>query len=62
LRAGLEVLLFVIGDCEQDATDERRLFYQVERGEWSVRLAVALDRLGQIDSIDDRLDAEHDVA
>lgn len=45
LRASLEVLLFVLGECELESNDDRRLFYQVERGEWSTRLGTALDRL-----------------
>jgi hypothetical protein len=47
LRAALEVLLFVIGDCELDAESERRLFYETERGEWSKQLSVALEKLDQ---------------
>jgi hypothetical protein len=48
LRASMEVLLFVLGECELDATEDRRLFYQTERGEWSSRLMVALDRLSTL--------------
>src|SRR5262249_48543738 len=55
LRASLEVLLFVLGECELDATADRRLFYKSERAEWSNRLTVALDLLEKIDSIDDLL-------
>ncbi len=47
LRAALDVMLFVIGDCELDAEAERRLFYETERAEWSKRLSVTLDRLEQ---------------
>jgi hypothetical protein len=57
LRATLEVLLFVIGDCELDASDDGQVFYQLERGEWSKRLTVALDRLGHVDNIADQLEA-----
>jgi hypothetical protein len=53
LRAALEALLFVIGDCELDASDDRRLFYESERAEWSKRLSVVLDRLDQIENIED---------
>jgi len=49
LRAALEIVLFVLGEAELDATDERHLFYQGERFEWSKLLEVALDRLDQID-------------
>lgn len=45
LRSALEVLLFVIGECELDANDDRRQFYEGERNEWSIRLNRALDRL-----------------
>jgi hypothetical protein len=62
LRAAIEVLLFVIGECELDADDERQLFYETERGEWSSRLRVALDRLDRIDSAeDDSLVSEDDT-
>ncbi len=53
LRAGLELLLFVIGECELDATDDRRSFYQSERGVWSNQLNPALDRLDQADNVRD---------
>ena len=54
-RAALEVLLFVIGECELDATSDRRLFYETERGAWSEGLSIALDRLALVD---DEVDAE----
>jgi hypothetical protein len=44
-RAAIEVLLFVIGDCELDSSDDRRIFYETERGVWSARLNAALDQL-----------------
>lgn len=47
MRAALEVLLFVIGDCKLDANRDARLFYDVEVAEWSTRLDPALDRLDQ---------------
>lgn len=53
LRASLEVLLFVIGECELDASGERRLFYQTERAEWSTRLNVVLNLLDEIDSTEE---------
>jgi len=58
LRASLEVLLFVLGECELDANDDRRLFYRSERGEWSTRLATALDRLHQIVGLADIIAAD----
>ncbi len=42
IRQALEVLLFVLGKSEIDASDDRELFYQSERQEWSRRLNVAL--------------------
>lgn len=61
LRAGLEVLLFVMGECELESVDDRRRFYEVERSEWSRRLNTALDRLGEIDASDiEELDDEGD--
>ena len=45
----LELLLFVLGDCELDSNDERQLFYETERAEWSKVLNVALDRLEHIE-------------
>lgn len=53
LRAAIEVVLFVIGQCELDSTDERQLFYQNERVEWSRRLDVVLNRLETIDSAEE---------
>jgi hypothetical protein len=47
LRYGLEVLLFVMGDCELSAEGDRKLFYQTERQEWSKWLNIALDRLSK---------------
>lgn len=51
LRSALEVLLFVLGDCELDATtDDRKDFYQQERALWSNKLEVSLNQLRQTDS------------
>jgi hypothetical protein len=52
-RACLEVLLFVLGETELEATKERRLFYEGERQEWSKRLSVALDLLEDMDSVEE---------
>ena len=62
LRAALEVMLLVFGDCEADAGGQRRLFYASERVEWSRRLAVALDILAEIDGIDEQAPAEEALA
>lgn len=45
VRYALETLLFVLGTCEVQSTDERHLFYQTERNEWSRRLTAALTKL-----------------
>jgi hypothetical protein len=44
-RNALEVMLFVMGDAELDATEDRQRFYEVERSVWSGRLSIALDLL-----------------
>ncbi len=62
LRSALEVVLFVIGDCELDATSERRLFYESERVEWSKQLNVALERLGHHEATEDDESAEDEMA
>lgn len=48
IRQALEVLLFVLGKSEIDATGNLELFYQSERQEWSRRLNVALAKLGVV--------------
>lgn len=50
LRAALEIVLFAIGVGEIDAEGDRLLFYETERGAWSIRLDLALAQLEQIDS------------
>ena len=56
LRAGLDLLLFAIGDSMEDASDEARRFYMAEIPSWSDKLDVALDHLSQIQNPTD--DAE----
>ena len=55
LRAGVELLLFVLGEGELDASDEdRRLFYKTERqAQWSQRLGVVLEVLNRQSNVDD---------
>jgi Histidine kinase-, DNA gyrase B-, and HSP90-like ATPase len=48
LRAGLEVLLFVLGTSELDASSDYELFYRQERRTWSERLEIALTKLGEV--------------
>jgi Histidine kinase-, DNA gyrase B-, and HSP90-like ATPase len=56
LRAGLEILLWALGETEVDADPEsdRRRFYEAERPQaWSPYLKDALVSLRQIETIDD---------
>jgi len=48
-RASLEILLFVIGECELDSQSnpDRKLFYASERQEWSLLLSSALELLSR---------------
>ena len=46
LRAGLELLLFAIGQCELDATNSVKAMYVSEKIEWSNRLSILLGLLG----------------
>ena len=59
-RAGLELLLFAIGQCELDATGAVRVVYMSERIEWSTRLNMALTLLDEhvdlVRETDDDLD------
>lgn len=48
LRYALEVVLFVLGESELEATQERRKFYESERAHWSTQLNTALDDLNDI--------------
>jgi hypothetical protein len=57
LRASLELLLFVIGECELDALGDRNLFYRTERSEWSKQLTIALELLNDIANVRDQLNA-----
>jgi hypothetical protein len=61
LRSGLELLLFVIGECELDASDDRRRFYESERAEWSRLLSAGLDRLREVDAADMEQESEDDL-
>ena len=62
LRAALEVLLWVLGECELDASDDRRRFYETERAVWSNRFGLTLDILDTVRSIDEELaNAEPDA-
>jgi hypothetical protein len=45
VRAGLELLLFAIGQCELDSTDTARALYMSERFEWSKILNITLTLL-----------------
>jgi hypothetical protein len=60
-RYGLEITLFVLGDCELRASPEVQAVYESERAEWSKYLNLALDRLSQWENASDNLasDVEH---
>jgi hypothetical protein len=49
----IELLLFVLGECELEARGDRSLFYRSERAEWSKRLDIALALFDRNDSVDD---------
>lgn len=55
LRAALELLLFVLGECELDAREDKRRFYETERAVWSILLDTKLDRLDQIRSVENAM-------
>lgn len=58
VKTALELLLFAIGSCELDATEDGELFYQVERAEWSKRLKVTLALLDRREPVEDAESAE----
>ncbi len=62
LRAGLEVLLFSVGEAELDAlgNQDKSNFYHVEKIAWSERLEVALDVLHRFGHDDDIIDSSDD--
>ncbi len=53
VRSALEVLLFVLGDCELSAQEDLERFYQRERSQWSSEMNLILDILDERDSVDD---------
>jgi hypothetical protein len=57
VRAGLEVLLFVLAERELEARGEAETFYKAERGRWSERLRHALDALVSQDTMMDKASA-----
>lgn len=61
VKTALELLLFAIGSCELDATDDMELFYQTERGEWSKRLKIALALLDRREPLE-AAEAANDAA
>lgn len=62
LRAGLEVLLFSLGEAELDAlgNQDKTSFYHVEKIAWSERLEVALDVLHRFGHEQDLVDTSDD--
>lgn len=47
VRAGLELLLFVLGSCEVEASTDGRIWYSSERVDWSRKLGAALTKLDE---------------
>lgn len=61
LRTSLELLLFALGSCEQDAEGSGRFWYASERVEWSKRLAATLSQLEEhVDVTSDEPEVGHD--
>ena len=53
VRYALEALLFVMGECEIRAKEERQMFYEQERQSWSVNLNTTLKALEEWNTADD---------
>jgi len=53
VKSALELVLFALGSCEVDAVDEKELFYQTERTEWSSKLNIALELLDKREPVED---------
>src|SRR6266850_833510 len=53
VRYALETLLFVMGECELRAKDERRTWYEAERALWSTNLSTGLKALEEWDTSED---------
>lgn len=53
LRAALELMLFVIGECKLDTTEERQEFYLEEIQAWSIMLTSKLGELGRSFKVED---------
>ncbi len=62
LRAALELLLFVLADCEADAQGDIALLYESERQEWSRRLRMVLQLLDRDQPIEREVEAAADAA
>jgi hypothetical protein len=62
MRASLELLLFVLAECELDASLERQLFYESERREWSHQFSTTLKILEKKDPTADVASAKAEQA
>ena len=62
VRSALEILLFVVGECELDSDNDRERFYTGERAEWSRQFDVTLDLYNKKDSVIDALSAKDEDA
>jgi len=61
-RAALEILLFVLGDCELRANEAIREFYLSEKAEWSKYLSLALGSLSKWRNFEDESSAVNEHA
>lgn len=57
LRAGLELVLWALGEAELDSANDRQRFYEAERSAWSQRLNTLLNLLADRAHVEDDLDA-----
>lgn len=58
-QTGLELLLFALGYCESQSSEELEEFYKRERQEWSKRLETYLHYLNSINPLDSDEDTTH---
>ena len=58
VRYALESLLFVMGECEIRAKEDRQAFYEQERQAWSVNLNTTLKKLEDWNTSEDMAAAE----
>ena len=62
VRYALEALLFVMGECEIRAKEERQMFYEQERQAWSVNLNTTLKALEEWNTSEDMASSSAEAA